>query len=209
MAKRGKGAAPAGAFVTQARQAKKTALAAREKKLSTLVALIQRRKTRIVEDFYDIGEALRTIRDEALHEARGLRFEAFVKEVLELPASTAFKLIAIVEQVPRERAIELGQEKSYALVTYAAATAEADSPVSLVTSDATIAGKPVSRASAAEIRAAASATREKQKAPSASRAQAAEDRAILAALRPLRLGEASISRRGKTLTIRITPGASR
>jgi hypothetical protein len=134
-------------------------------------------------------------------------FDAFVEQALDLSRSTAFKLIAVVEQIPRERAIELGQEKSYALVTYAAATEEADTPLGLVASDATIGGKPLSRASAVEIRAAAAIERKKRAPPSARKAELAEDRAILAALRPLALGKATLSRRGATITIRITKRA--
>ena len=76
-------------FVEGARSAKRAADARRSRRLEGLVGLIQRRKARIVEDFYDIGEALRTILRERLFELRHDTFEALVEGELGLTRSTA------------------------------------------------------------------------------------------------------------------------
>ncbi|UJR87195.1 hypothetical protein [Sandaracinus amylolyticus] len=184
------------AFVKAARQAKALGAEAREKKLRNLLALIERRKTRIVEDFYDIGEALRAILRERLYELRHETFEALVEEEIGIARATAFRLVAVVEALPREKALELGQEKSYALVTYAAATPEADTPLAL-------AEAPIAKSSANEIKRAATELRAKKKAASTPKATKALVAKVVAAVRALGLRKPVASLRGKTLTVRV------
>lgn len=191
---RGKRAEPS-RFVEGARSAKRVSDEKRAQKLEALVRLIQRRKARIVEDFYDIGEALRTILRERLFALRHATFEAFVVEELGLTRSTAFRLVAVVDALPRDKALELGQERSYALVTYAAATTEADTPLEL-------ADAPIARTSANEIKRAAAGLRARKtraSAPKATRDLLAE---VAEALRALGLRSPVATLRGKTLTVR-------
>ena len=68
--------------------------AAQKKRLESLLETIERRKARIVEHFYDIGVALKDIREK----------------------SQAFKLVSIARSVSREKAFEVGSEKAYELV---------------------------------------------------------------------------------------------
>lgn len=193
-----------GAVAANAAAAKKTALAAKDKKLRALVALIERRKARIVEDFYDIGEALRTILREELFVARARSFRAFCEAELSMDPATAFKLVAVVEGVPREQALALGQEKSYALVTYAAATAEADTPAGLLQANAKVGKRSVREASANEIKGAAAAVRRERAGKRADPALTAAADRIAAAIAKLKVGAATISLRGRTITVRVT-----
>lgn len=190
------------ALATQAAKAKALSLATRERKLASLLALIRRRKDRIVEDFYDIGEALRTILRDDLARARNTTFDVLVEAELGIEPSTAYKLIGVVEAFPRERAIALGQEKSYALVTYAAATAAPDTPLELVERDAKIGRKPISVVSANEIKRAATALRSRRKAPVPSDVRA-RAREIVSAIRALGLPRPEFEVRGRTIVIRV------
>ncbi|AKF09357.1 hypothetical protein [Sandaracinus amylolyticus] len=187
---------PTSAFVNAARQAKALGDETRAKKLKSLLALIERRKARIVEDFYDIGEALRTILRERLFEQRYASFDALVEQEIGMAPGTAYRLIAVVDALPREKAIELGQEKSYALVTYAGATPEADSPLAL-------ADAPIAKSSANEIKRAAAKLRAKKKAASTPKETKALIAKIVAAVRALGLRKPVASLRGKTLTVRV------
>jgi hypothetical protein len=182
---RGKRAEPS-RFVEGARSAKRVSDEKRAQKLEALVRLIQRRKARIVEDFYDIGEALRTILRERLFALRHATFEAFVVEELGLTRSTAFRLVAVVDALPRDKALELGQERS---------TTEADTPLEL-------ADAPIARTSANEIKRAAAGLRARKtraSAPKATRDLLAE---VAEALRALGLRSPVATLRGKTLTVR-------
>ena len=143
------------ALARVAAEKKAAALKRKKARAEALIALILRRKARIVDDFYDIGEALRVILREKLYESLGYAsFEALLTARELLGISQATKLIAVVEQVPREQAVRLGSEKAYALVSYAGATPAADSPASLVADDARIDGKPVSSSSSRDLLAA-------------------------------------------------------
>ena len=171
-------------IVEVAKKTKARALATRAKRGEALIALIERRKARIVEDFYDIGEALKEIQDAKLYEALGHESFAALLAARELVSPTvAKKLLAIVDHVPRDQALRLGQEKSYALVSYAAATPEADIPAELAAVDAEIAGRPVSKASVRELRDAARAVRAKKPKSAAQKASAKETALALAAVK--------------------------
>ncbi len=140
-----------------ARIAKTKSDAVKKKRLAELVALIKRRKDDIVESFYDIGEALREIVKHKLFVVSGHgSFEGFLKANALMSRTQAFKLIKVVESVPRTRAMKLGQERAFALVAYSDATPEKDSAESLVVGKKKIAGKAVSEAPVREIRKATS-----------------------------------------------------
>jgi hypothetical protein len=58
------------ALAARAKALKERALAEKKRRCDELVELIRRRQARITEDFYDIGEALRTILRERLENER-------------------------------------------------------------------------------------------------------------------------------------------
>lgn len=151
------------ALVARANAEKAAALGRKKGRAEALLALITRRKQRMVEDFYDIGEALRELLDQKLYAALGhASFEAMLAAHDVMGLTQAKKLIALVANVPRDQALALGQEKAYELVAYTAATPEADTPAALLAADAAIGGKPLSRASLRELQAATKAVRAKQ-----------------------------------------------
>ncbi len=109
-----------------AQGAKATTAASR--RAEELLELIARRKKRITEDFYEIGQALAEIRKKKLYVALG--YESFAKLLTAravMSVRSAEKLIEVVQAVPRTRALDLGPEKSYALARLVAATPEVDS----------------------------------------------------------------------------------
>ncbi len=164
----------------------KKQLAANKRRAMALLALIERRKTRITEDFYDIGEALRELLANKLYASIGFdSFEAMLDARKLMSATQAFKLVRLVESIPRDEALRLGQEKAYALVTYTAATPEDDVPASLVRANAKIAGKPISQVSKRELEAATKAVRAATKKPltAAAKAKQKADRALEKKLR--------------------------
>jgi hypothetical protein len=122
-----KGSAKKLAVVRGAVKAAVKASPASAKKLEALLSTIERRKARIVEDFYDIGVALKEILDKKLYLHAG--FSSF-GELLEkrkvMSRSQASKLIAIARAVPRAEAIEVGSEKAYELVRFTEQTPEPD-----------------------------------------------------------------------------------
>ncbi len=177
----------------------KKQLAARKRRALSLLALIDRRKDRITEDFYDIGEALRELLNDKLYVALGFdTFEQMLEERRVMSRSQAAKLIRLVESIPRDEALRLGQEKAYALVTYTAATPEQDVPAALVRRNATIHGKPLSQMSKRELQDAAKAARAtvaKPLTPAARARQKAEkilDRTVKALLKKAGITRATV-----------------
>jgi hypothetical protein len=107
-----------------------------------LLGEIARRKQRIAEDFYDIGVALREIKKKKLYAALGHRSLADLLSARGvLGKSQAAKLIAIVDHLPRSKAIGEGIEKSYALVRLAAATPALDTAVEVAAEGVVVRGK--------------------------------------------------------------------
>ncbi len=173
------------ALAKTAAAAKALATARKKKRGEALIALIERRRARIVEDFYDIGEALRELLRDELYAALGYAsFEALLDDRGLVSVAQARKLISVVDSVPREDALALGQERAYALVSYAAATPEDDTVAGLVSGGATI-----TKASVREIRAAARGERAKAAAneppTAAQKAKAKQERSALAQARAL------------------------
>lgn len=98
-----------------------------------LLAVVVRRMRRIEEDFFDIGVALKELKDKKLFVALGHRtFDEMISKVVPIGRSQAYKLIAIVERVTRDEAIELGEEKSYAIARLVAVTPESDTVASVL-----------------------------------------------------------------------------
>jgi hypothetical protein len=164
------------------------ALASKTRRAEALIALIARRKARIVEDFFDIGEALREILRKELYRALGHKsFDELLKARGLMGAEQARKLIAIVDRIPRDQAIGLGQEKAYALVAYTVATPEVDMPAEFVEGVAKIGGIALSKLSVREIDRATREVRAKTKAAKPKtekeKARGAADREVESAIR--------------------------
>ena len=148
---------------------------ARRARLSELVVLIRQKLGTVADAFYDVGLALSEIVDEKLYLAeRHASFGAFLKAHRFLSRAQASKLIAITKEVPRAQALKLGVEKSYALVGYASATPEADSPSSLLAAKASFGGKTAAKTSKRSIEAATRAIRAKRPPTKAAAERAAE-----------------------------------
>lgn len=128
------------------------------------LALIRRRLVAISEAFFDIGVALRTLAQPRIYLAMGYRsFEALLAAEGLMSRSSAADLMRIAERYTRETAVGLGQAKSLALVRYVDATPADDVAEHLARADASVAGKPVSKASAIELERAAIALRGRRK----------------------------------------------
>jgi len=101
--------------------------AAAQKRLASLLEMIERRKARIVEDFYDIGVALKEIVDKKLYLQAGYASFGDLIDARKIMGKTqAFKLVSIARAVPREKAIEVGSERAYELVRLTEETPEPD-----------------------------------------------------------------------------------
>jgi hypothetical protein len=141
----------------------KRASAADRTRAEALLDGIARRKARIAEDFYDIGEALRELLKKKLHLALGFTtFAEMLKARRVMGTTQAYKLIQLVTSVPREKALAVGSEKAFLLVDYAKATPEPDTPEWLLDQGTLPGGKRVADASTRELTAATKAVRKRQ-----------------------------------------------
>ena len=133
-AKRGKRTKPKSAVATsalpkalavRARGATRARLEKLKKSARVDLALIKRRKEDIVESFYDIGEALRRLRDtKGVVEVLGYTtFDAMCRAETGFAPTQVDELIGIVEHMTREEAIAMGQKtRAAAFVELAKAT---------------------------------------------------------------------------------------
>ncbi len=123
------------------------------------IALILRRRERIAEDFYDIGEALARLKRPGIAEALGrASFSDVCAKDLSMSLATAEELVSIVAHVRREDAVRMGQTRALALVALANATPEVDTAATLEKATRRLpSGKhlDVTKASTREIQAAA------------------------------------------------------
>ena len=177
-----------GAMATKPKATKNTKAiaAAATKKAEGLLRLIDRRKARILEDFYDIGIALRELLEKKLFLALGFRtFEELLDKRGVMGRTQAFKLIAVTRELPRERALDLGAERAYAMVTVAAATPEKDTAASILNTGVAVGGhvEDVSKMSKRELVAVAKKVRPKKRAGEAEAAARAGARKAQATLR--------------------------
>lgn len=185
------------ALASTARAAKSAADVANAGRAKELLSLIRRRKSEIVEAFYDIGEALLELSKRKHYEALGC---ASFQELLEkhgvMGKSQAFKLIKIVKNVPRDTALELGQEKAYAMIALAAATPERDTVAELA--ERNLGDRPLRDVSTRAIAKLASETREAHRTPTPK--QRERQQARRAAIETLRRHFASFGLRGLSIT---------
>ncbi len=140
----------------------RTAGTAAQQRAEELLEEIGRRKQRIAEEFYDIGEALRDLQKKKLHAALGYAsFAALLEARQVMSLSQAHKLIRIVTTLPRAKALAVGSEKASILSGYAEATPEPDTPEWLLDEGKLPDGKPIAEASTRELAEAAKKARSK------------------------------------------------
>jgi hypothetical protein len=129
------GAKPSGLPAALVKRA--TALAAGKKARlagegEELLALIQEKRDGIAAAFYDIGLALKRLKDPEMIRALGApSFAALCDSRAGFSAAFADQLIGVVEHMTRREAIAMGQSKAIAMVSLADATPGADSPSDL------------------------------------------------------------------------------
>ena len=202
----------ANVLVTKAEAAE----AVRAKLARELVADIKTRIGQVARTFWELGRALKTMRDKKLHSALGYAsFEAMVDGEKLGSDTLAYKLITVVENVPKREAVRLGYEKAAALVSYVKVTPEDDSAAELAKSDALIGGKRVSKSSVRELEAHKKAVKAKADASkpktAAQVARAKADAALLkrvkAQLAAAGLRTAVIVLRGPKVVIEVERGA--
>ncbi len=124
------------------------------KRATELTDSIARRKSRIAEDFYEIGQALGELRDrELFRKVYGFdSFDEFLTKRAIYAPSQARKLMAIVAGVSKARALKLGVEKAYAALTLVAATPEKDTAEKVFADGRKVQGKRPSEASVEDFR---------------------------------------------------------
>lgn len=77
----------------------------------SLVQIKQLRKN-VEKNFYDIGLALRDVRDARTYEAKGYgTFEAFLEREIDLGKTMALRLVKISQTFLREAAVEIGKDR--------------------------------------------------------------------------------------------------
>ena len=150
-----------GAVAALAASAKRASSSARAR-AEDLLAEIARRKVRIAEDFYEIGEALRELLHKKLFLTVGYKsFQEMLQARAVMSISQANRLITLVSSMPREKALAVGSEKAFLLVDYAKATPEPDTAAWLLDEGKLPGGKKIADASTREIVAATKAVRAK------------------------------------------------
>lgn len=157
--------------------------AADRARAESLLAEVGRRKERIAEDFYDIGLALSQLSKKKLYLALGYpSFEAMLKEREVMSPTTARGLMKLVSAMKRDEALSYGQEKALALLSYAGATPEVDTPKTLMEGSRLPGGKAVAEASVRDLRQAAKEVRSAQ---GKAKPKSAEEKAALAEAKAL------------------------
>ena len=166
----------AGAMVTEGGKVS----ASDRAKAESLLSEIARRKQRIAEDFYEIGLALRDLSKQRMYVALGFSsFDALLTGRDVMGRTTAMRLVRLVSSMSRDEALAYGQEKASALLDYAKATSDVDTPKTLVQAGRLPNGKPIAEASVRDLKEAAKQVRAKSgKSPTRSpEARAAENEA--------------------------------
>ena len=215
--KRGAGVAKAKRAlpVALAKRAASLALARKERLVAEargLIELVRRRKEQVAELFYDMGEALRRLKEREIVLALGYRsFDTLCDVEMQLSSSVANRLVEIVTRISRKDALAMGQTKAMALVDLALATPADDTPADLLRGGAlTLPGGKVldpKKASARAIERGAKAIRNARKdRPRRGRTTTAAERATAQAL------QAELHRRGlhraRVTAVATRPGAT-
>jgi hypothetical protein len=183
-----------------------TSASSRRARANALLALIARRKPRIVDEFHELGTALRELLEARLYEVLG---HASFAELLEARAvmslSSAKKLIAIAENLSRDAAVQLGRERAYALVAYAAATPDADSAATIAARDGAIGGRRLSTLSKRDIEAATRSARGRGRPGTpAERARRAALLGVKRLVKSWDIGAVDVALRGPRIVVSLT-----
>lgn len=97
------------------------------------ITLIRDRREAIADSYFDVGQALITLRSEAIALALGYDgVPAMLRAELDLSVSTAAKLIDLATRVDRSLLRELQQERAAAILAVVDATEEDDTPDELL-----------------------------------------------------------------------------
>jgi hypothetical protein len=97
------------------------------------IALIRDRREAIADSYFDIGQALITLKSEAIAQALGHADVAtMLREELDLSVTTANKLIELATRVDRSLLRELQQERAAAILAVVDATPDDDTPEALL-----------------------------------------------------------------------------
>lgn len=148
----------AGSVLQAGREAMGAELARAQELLAKALAL----RERISRDFWDLGRVLVMMRDERVHVPLGFeRFDAMVDAQLGLPRTLVWKLITVAEELPRQEATRLGQERAYAIIALARAIPEIESASELLEREDLVDGKPLGEASLRDLQTAVRAARPK------------------------------------------------
>jgi hypothetical protein len=180
--------------------------AARRARALALLAQIERRRPRIVDEFHEIGTALGELLEARLHEALGhASFAGLLEARPVIALTTAKKLIAIAENLGRDAAVRLGRERAYALVAYAAATPDSDSAATLAARDGEIGGQRLSTLSKREIEAATRSARGRGRANSpAEKARRAALQDVKRVVKAWNVGAVDVDLRGPRIIVSLT-----
>jgi len=143
------------ALAERAAAAKATKLARVREAAKADVELVKRRIAEVEEAFYDIGEALRRLKQPDMYKALGsATWQAFCETHVKLSVSQADRFILIVERMSRKDAIALGSvSKAAAVAELVAATPEEDTVGQAIRGGVRVRGKKVdvAKTSAREI----------------------------------------------------------
>jgi len=124
---------------------------AQKERAQELMGGIQRNLSAIKDAFFEVGQALAELNNNKLYVALGHGTFAEMLEARNLMSQTqANKLIAVATLIPRESALRLGTEKSYALTRYAELVPEGGTIRALL-KDGMADGKPLSTMTLREL----------------------------------------------------------
>jgi len=97
------------------------------------ISLIRDRREAIADNYFDVGQALITLKSEAIAQALGYEdIAAMLRAELDLSVSTAAKLIELATRVDRSLLRELQHERAAAILAVVDATEEDDTPEQLL-----------------------------------------------------------------------------
>lgn len=117
-----------------------------------LVALVHERMQNQAEGFYEMGSALGVLLRMGLYQALGYSsFGELLHDRKILCRSQAYKLMTLVDSMPRDIAVALGQERAAALMTYKKRTSDSRTVAQLVRQDHRFGEVPLSTATVRDI----------------------------------------------------------
>jgi len=162
------------------------------------ISAIKALRTKIADDYLEMGRALRVLKQEGVAEAVGCAsFEALCREKLDLSVTRAEQLIALFETLDADTVRALGADRASALMNLADATPSDDSVRDLLTAGLTLpTGRRLDVRSAPirELNEAATAFRR-----AASRGTATKPRGLTVDAAEQRRFEAAVKRLGRVV----------